>query len=157
MAGKFTMRGGDKLKKALRALPKEMQAGVKARVKAEATALAEQVKARAPVDTGALKGAIKVRTSQGGLRARVGVFEMKDTRIAGAAAGLIAKHGLGKSRALRVASALGGGPIYARWVEFGTTKMAARPYLFPTFKEKRRAILAGIATAARDAIKKANA
>lgn len=155
MAAKFAIRGGDKLMKAIRALPKEVQVGVKARIRAEADALAGAVQARVPVDTGALKAAIKVRMSQGGLKARVGIFQMKDARLASASARLMAKRGFKKGRAIRTASALGGSPLYARWVEFGTRKMSARPYLFPTFREKRRAILAGIAAAARNAIRKA--
>lgn len=148
----YRIRGGDRLMRVLKTLPREMTTEVRQTIKTSAESLAAEVRARAPEDTGALKSAIRARISQKGLRARVGIFGMKNTRIAGAAAGLMQKHGMKKGKAARLASALGAAPLWARWIEFGTVKMAARPYLFPTFREKRRAILGGITAAAKKAI-----
>lgn len=50
-----------------------------------------------------------------------------------------------------------GGVYWARWVEFGTAKMAGRPYFFPSYramrKEAKRMIRAAISQAVRNAIK----
>lgn len=155
MAARFKMTGGDKLLRMLRAAPKEAAAEVVAVVKKEAEALVEAMRNAAPSDTGALRAAIRARYAQRGLVARVGIFNMKDTRLAGAAVGLMRKHGLSKSRAVRIASALGGGPIYARWIEFGTTKMSPRPYLNTTFRARRSAIRGQILAATVRGLKKA--
>lgn len=159
---RFKVTGGDRLLRLLKNAPKEATAEVRGIVKRDGLALAEAARAAAPTPpgksgeaTGALKAAIKARFSQKGLVARVGIFGMKDTRLAGAAAGLMQKHGMKKSRAVRIASQLGAAPHYARWVEFGTTKMAAQPYLYPAFRQRRREIRQHIAQAATRAIKKA--
>lgn len=43
--------------------------------------------------------------------------------------------------------------FYARWVEFGTSKMAAQPYFFPGYRAVRKSVKNEIRAAARAAIK----
>ncbi len=155
MASGVKVTGGDKLLRLLKNAPEAARRDVVQLIRREGESLAEAMRAAAPEKTGALKAAIRARFSQKGLVARVGIFGMKDTRIAGAAAGLMQKHGIKKSRAIRIASALGGAPLYARWVEFGTTKTPAQPYLNPTFRSKRERIRGEIVRATVQALKKA--
>lgn len=155
MAGKFQMKGGDRLLRLLRAAPKAASDEVRAVVKKEAEALAEDIRGAAPEDTGALKAAIRARVSQRGLVARVGIFGIRKELLAGTAAGLRAARNISKRLAMRVASQLAGAPFYARFVEFGTQKTKAQPYLYPTFRQKRRAIRGAIVQAAVGAIRRA--
>jgi HK97 gp10 family phage protein len=39
--------------------------------------------------------------------------------------------------------------FYARWVEFGTVKMAAQPFFFPSYRANRRSVRARISRAMR--------
>lgn len=165
MAGKFKMRGGDKLMRLLKNAPKEATEEVRRVIRAEAEALRAQMQAAAPTPpgksgeaTGALKAAIKVRMSQKGLRARVGVFgptKRQRVRLAGVAAGLKAKRGGSLKRAKRIAQRLGGDVFYASFVEFGTKKAAAQPFVYPTFRAKRQKIRGDIVKAAVKSIRKA--
>lgn len=43
--------------------------------------------------------------------------------------------------------------FYARWQEFGTTKMRANPFFFPAYRAMKRTIRTRANKAARDAIK----
>jgi len=44
---------------------------------------------------------------------------------------------------------------YGKWLEFGTTRMAARPWLFPAFEKTRAANINAIRAAARGGFRKA--
>ena len=44
---------------------------------------------------------------------------------------------------------------YAKYLEFGTTKMAARPWLHPTFKRLKKRITKNVASAMRRSVAKA--
>jgi HK97 gp10 family phage protein len=101
-----------------------------------------------------LQSAIRARFSARGLRARVGIFGMQRAKLLAVAAAFKQRTGLTSRAAGRIASQLAKSPFYAVYVEFGTQKMPARPFLLPSFRQKRRAILAGIAAAARKAISK---
>lgn len=165
MAAKFKLRGGDKLMRLLRNAPQEAQDEVRRVIRANAEALRAQMQGAAPTppgksgeSTGALKAAIRIRYSQKGLRARVGVFgptKRQRTRIAGVAAGLKAKRGLTLKKAKRIAQRLAGDVFYASFVEFGTQKMAAQPFIYPEFRAKRTKIRNEIVKAATTAIRKA--
>jgi hypothetical protein len=56
-----------------------------------------------------------------------------------------------KIRALLVA-----GTIYAAWLEFGTSRMAARPHLLPRFHEAKGPFVERMRAIARDAVREAN-
>lgn len=164
MAGKFRIKGGDKLMRLLKHAPKEATEEVRRVIRAQADALASDMKARAPTPpgrsgqaTGALKAAIRARFSQKGLRARVGIFgptKRRKVQLAGVAAGLKARRGITLKRARKVTAQLAGDIFYARFVEFGTKKAAAQPFVYPPYRAKRRKIRADIVKAATKAIRK---
>ncbi|MFC7399587.1 HK97-gp10 family putative phage morphogenesis protein [Chelatococcus sp. GCM10030263] len=43
---------------------------------------------------------------------------------------------------------------YARWVEFGTVKMAAKPYFFPAYRSLRRRVRSRITRGVKGAVKR---
>jgi HK97 gp10 family phage protein len=133
--------GGDKLLRMLRNGPKSATEGLRKTIRKEGTALATAMRSAAPKGpTGLLSRSIRARYSSGGLVAKVGLFGLSKQRLAAATAGLRMKQGISRGRALRVASALGRNPFYARFVEFGTRRTPAQPYLYTTFGAKRPAI-----------------
>lgn len=52
-----------------------------------------------------------------------------------------------------IVSAGAGNAFYARWVEFGTIKTAARPFFFPVYRARRKKIRAAINRSINKAIK----
>ena len=161
MSAKFKITGGDKLTRHLKSLPPAATEEVRAAIKRQAAELVGQARAAAPVYAGpdkraipgALRDAIRARFSQKGLIARVGVFGAQSLRKAARAA-ILMRAGVGKRRAKRMAEAKERDAFYARFVEFGTQKMAARPFLHPTFRAARRGMRGEIAAAVVRAIKK---
>lgn len=161
MRASFKIRGGDKLMKHLKTLPAEATAETRAAIKRQAAALTAEMKALAPVYSGrdprpvpgALRDAIRPRFSQKGLYVRVGIFGAQAARKAARAA-VLTRKGVKRSRAKRLAEAAERDVFYARWIEFGTTKMRAQPFLYPTFRRHRAAFRGEIAGAVVKAIRK---
>jgi HK97 gp10 family phage protein len=115
------IEGLDKLKEALEQLPKELQKGpLRSAVSASAKVVQDRARELASEDTGTLKRAI-YRT-----RSRSGSSAVQETAIVGVRYG-------------RPYRRRGLDAWYWRFLEFGTRKMAARPFLRPAFdttKEK---------------------
>lgn len=161
MRATFRIRGGDKLIKHLKSLPAEAMAETRAVIKKQGNELVAEMKAIAPVYRGrdprpvpgALRNAIRARYSQKGLYVRVGIFGSTPARKAARAAVLMRK-GMKRGRAKRLAEAAERDVFYARWVEFGTTKMRPQPFLYPTFRRRRAAFRGELAGAVVRAIKK---
>lgn len=161
MAASFRIRGGDKLMKHLKSLPAEATAETKALIKRQGEALTAEMKALAPVYRGpdprpvpgALRDSIRARYSQKGLYVRVGIFGAQAARKAARAA-VLTRKGVKRGRAKRLAEAAERDVFYARWIEFGTTKMRPQPFLYPTFRRRRAAFRGEIAGAVVKAIKR---
>lgn len=161
----FKVHGLRELKAALEQLPREIQGKVLA---AAANAGAGVIKQRAielapEGETGNLKRAIYQRTLRGlpPSQARVWVSVRKgrarDRRR------LLARYQAGRATAAEVIKWGGNQAPYAHFVEFGTVKMAARPFLRPAVHEKageavekmKAALRSRIESAARKLAKRA--
>ncbi len=161
MAVRYQIRGGDKLLRHLKTLPAEAIAETRATIKRQAAALVAEMKARAPVYhgrdkravPGALRDSIRARFSQKGLYVRVGIFGSTPVKKAARAA-ILMRKGLKRGRAKRLAEAAERDAFYARFVEFGTVKMPARPFVYPSFRGRRVAFGKELAGAVVRAIKK---
>jgi len=124
----------DKILKDMRQLaPKLQKKGLTQALRKGMAPVRKSAKAKAPVDTGALKKAITVRTNsklgrrEGGAAVQLGIrggakeyANNAQNRREGRA---------GKSYEQ------GGNQFYFRFLEFGTSKMAARPFLRPALQE----------------------
>lgn len=160
MAGKFKMRGGDKLMRLLKNASKEASDTVRTVIRSEASKLVKAAQAAAPKDTGALRQAIRARYLKKGLLAQVGIFGLQRKNLLRASAAFRAsvtyRKGVkvGKRFAGRVSSQLIRAPFYAPHVEFGTKKMAKRPFLYPTYRGNRTKIRSEIVKASVRAIRK---
>jgi len=113
------------IKQALSKLPAVLQQRVVAgATRAAAKTIAEDAKSRVPVDTGNLKMSIKVRKAKKKER-KEGVetyYAVPVTKYFNRSATLRIK--MKKERVVH----------YAQMVEFGTSKMAARPFLRPAYE-----------------------
>jgi len=113
--------------------------------------------------TGLLAGALRVLSRVsfgGGLRAtfgfaglEIGVVQRRDT----AQGRLIVKAGLYKpSKVAGASKKYPYDPYYARWVEFGTAKMPARPFLAPALEQNRASVITILKEKTMAAIRKLN-
>jgi HK97 gp10 family phage protein len=141
--GKY-VTGQDDIRRRLKALPAAMMAEIDAALDKGA----EEIKAAAsvivPRDTGELAGAIEVRASLDGVKLR-GV----NTKFVRGKAGDV-------QRFVGVFATKRGGPgWYAAWVEFGTQRRTATPFLRPAYWAKRKRVQARVNRAVRKAAKEA--
>ena len=130
MKVKATIHGGKNLTRILKTLPDELQKPVRDTIRQEAEGILNAAKAAVPVDTGALRDSIRLRVTNKGLRARVGIFRI--------------------SKAKRLKGAVS--TFYAAFVELGTQYRKATPFLFPAFRARKTAARAAIASAAKTAL-----
>lgn len=91
-----------KTRRKLRKLDDDMLEQIRTAIAQGADMLQKEARYRVPVSSGLLQSSIKVKKNRDGLSARVGIFG-RDMKKA----------------------------FYARWVEYGTKKMTAKPYLAP--------------------------
>lgn len=125
------IKGGQNLARILKTLPDDLQQPVKDTIRQNAEAVAQAARSAVPVDTGALRDDIRVRFTNKGLRARVGIF-----------------------RQTKKQRAKGTDTFYAAFVELGTQFRKATPFLFPAFRSRKTTGRADIAKAAKDALQK---
>ena len=155
MAARWTLSGGDRLTKLLKQGPPSAIKDVADVIRQDAMSLRDAVKVAAPKGaTGLLERRIQARFSQKGLIARVGIFGISRKKATYIAKGLRAKYGFKGSRAGRIASLLLKDPYYARFVERGTVKMKARPFLFNTYGARRTKISSNIVKSATTALRR---
>jgi HK97 gp10 family phage protein len=128
---KATIRGGRNLARVLRTLPDDLQQPVKDVIRQQAEAVLQAAKSAVPVKTGALRDDIRIRFTNKGLRARVGVFRRTKRQLA-----------------------KGVSTFYAAFVEFGTQRSKPKPFLFPAFRARKTSGRAAIAKAAKNALQK---
>ena len=133
------VEGLDVLARRLRELPDRVRRVALIRaVKAAAEPIVVRAKALAPKDTGTLVQNIGVRFTRRGagrVSAQIGVFARKlsDKQR-------VAAHARARKRGKERASYRDlNDPFYARFVEVGTSKMAARPFLRPAFEMSKDA------------------
>lgn len=155
MNSRARVLGGDRLMRALRDLPDELRAPVRDELQRGGELVLGEAQRRVPVDTGALRDALALRVRARGLKVQVGLFRNSSaiarTKKALKAQGVM---GRGLNRAARALVDMSD-TFYARFVEFGTVKMRARPFLLPAAALYRSRIHAAVARAARDSLKKA--
>jgi HK97 gp10 family phage protein len=110
---KFKVTGVDKVVRKLRQFePKVQRQAVSKATRAGAKLIQAEAKANVPVDTGALKEAIKVRAPK----------KRKKGKVA-----TLVQVGAGDFK---------GDTFYGGMIEFGTSKMTARPFMTPAFETK---------------------
>jgi HK97 gp10 family phage protein len=102
------------------------QDAIRRAVKASGFRVQSSAKRNAPVRSGRLRRLIKLRFSEGKLSYTVGWIEEDFTRE--------------------------GKPFYPLYVEFGTSRMAARPTLFPASQEERPKLASELSTLLRAAL-----
>lgn len=145
MADSKNLTGFKELADALRSLgPKVARNGLRRAVSAGAAVIRDDARQRAPVATGEMRRDIMIkreRDARGGdtFGAKYSVFVRsgKKSRLAG------------KGRNVQKDS------YYWKFVEFGTSKMAARPFLRPAFASKRDAAVDAMGQKLGEAIESA--
>lgn len=150
-----------KLKASLQRLPERVRQALEIQVAQEAADLAAAVKRAVPVDTGTLRDTVRVERDGDVFSIAVGgPATTKKVRSRKVAAGR--KKTIGVSDADFARALLTGGNRgefdYARGVEFGHrtasgAHVAARPFLFPTYRARKKAIRRRVKAAARKAVK----
>lgn len=151
------VRGLKELADALRALPKELASKnggpLAVALRKAANVIKNEAKARAPVATGLLKKNIIVRRDR---KLPPDVNEMFELRVKA-----VKKKYANNKRNRRMrrdgnAYDVDGSAFYWRFLEFGTKKMRARPFMRPAFEAKKEAALQTFTTELAKAIDKAN-
>lgn len=126
MDAEFKVEGLAELRAALLELPRNIGRNVlRGAVNAGAREIAEEVKVRAPIDTGRLRAAVFRK------HARELSSAMRQTFIVGVRSG---KRHQQLTRGRRTVNL---DAFYWRFVEFGTSKMSARPFIRPAFDVKK--------------------
>ncbi|HJV73167.1 MAG TPA: HK97-gp10 family putative phage morphogenesis protein [Noviherbaspirillum sp.] len=137
------LSGFRELAAAMRELPERVARNTLRRATSSAAAIIRnEARAKAPVDTGEMRRDIQIkreRDTKGEMSAKYSVFVRsgKKSRLSG------------KSRDVQKDS------YYWRFVEFGTAKMAAQPFMRPAFETKKEAAVAQIGAALDAGIQKA--
>jgi HK97 gp10 family phage protein len=138
----FEVKGLKELNQTLQQLPVKLERNIlRGAIRAGANVIVEDARRRAPVLSvfdprrvfGALAKSIRVR----GVQSKNGVL------VGGVFAGGVADVGRGKEKVQADA-------FYARFVEYGTSKMAARPFLRPAIDSKTPAAIDATAGYIRD-------
>lgn len=132
MADGVKIEGLEALKDALRELPERVaRNALRAAVSAGAAEIRNEARNLAPVDTGEMKRDIQIkreRDDRGVLSARYSVFVRSGK----------------KSRLVGKGRNVGKDSFYWRFVEFGTAKMAAHPFMRPAFEHKKEVAVQAI-------------
>ncbi len=138
VGGEFAhVEGLRELAAGLRELPKVMENKIlRGALRAAAEVVANEARYRCPVRTGQLKASIRVSTRV--VNGRVICYVKAGSRYT---VFRIGKKGRSTKDAYKTIGANGGvdyqAAHYAFWIEFGTSKMAARPFMRPAFESKR--------------------
>lgn len=110
------MRGANKLRRTLKRMGPEATAEVR-KVLADGTQLILfNARSRVPVDTGNLRYELEAKTSSDGMSGRIGLVGKKAKKAA----------------------------FYGRFVEFGTKRQAARPFLVPAYEQSKDWIMTNL-------------
>jgi HK97 gp10 family phage protein len=148
----FKITGADDLSKALMALAPKVEKNIlRGAVRAGSVVIQKEAQARAPVlqspdprrKAGTLKNAIKVR----GSKVVQGKVVVGGVVVRPLTAGQIAKF---KARSGSAGANNPNDPFYANFVEFGTVKMAPRPFMRPALSSKAQSAIDTVAQYTRD-------
>ena len=135
MAETIKVHGLQELSQTLMKLPAELEKRViMGALRAAGQTIRKEAMARAPIlqepdprrRAGTLLKSISVRRVKGKVAVYVGVFGLSGKRMAAFKAGGGTKGANNPDD-----------PYYWKWVEYGTKKMAARPFLRPAFEAKK--------------------
>ncbi|MBI5111301.1 MAG: HK97 gp10 family phage protein [Rhodovulum sp.] len=126
------MPADDELRRYFRDLPFGVKRKVAQAIKDQADGLASEIKEAAPVKTGRLRDSVQVRRGRNTLE-------------------LVVTAG-GEATTGEVRGGSGVGYDYALGTEFGNAHVAAQPFFFPTYREKKDEIDAAIRAAVGEAL-----
>ena len=143
----MTVRNADKLIRKLRQLPLDMRAGVGSALTVSVSQL--DTYAKQQIQGGGRGGRTYRRRTVTHQASAPGEFPKTDTGQL--VSSLFFKVGSDKLRAF-----FGTKLAYGRYLEFGTSRMQARPWLRPTFKANIDQITDRVNKAVRDALRKAS-
>lgn len=135
--------GADKLKRKLAAFPAQARQQIAKALEQSAQEMVNLAKTLVPVDQGDLRDSIDWNWHG----APSGSMVLGEVRSGGRGAGNLSI----------VIYAGNDQAFYARWVEFGTSKNAARPYFFPAYRALRKRIRGRTTRAIRSAARSAAA
>jgi HK97 gp10 family phage protein len=146
------MKGLAELERKLRQLAEKMQGkALRQATNAGAQVIKRAARARVPVDTGLLKRNIVVgrsrRNSAKG-RESYNIFLKKEKRIYANTRANRRRNRVGKKYEVD------GPAFYGKFVEMGTSKMAARPFLRPAFEASKQAAVDAVRLKLAEVIKK---
>lgn len=146
MADEFmSLSGFRELAAALRELgPRVAKNALRRSVSSGAAVIRDAAKSNAPEDTGKLKRAIGIKRSKdarGEMSAKYQVFVRQ------------AKNGSIGQKNVKAYGKFDA--FYARWIEFGTSKMPAQPFLRPAFESQKENAVESIKEKLTDGVQKA--
>ena len=148
----FSIDGLKELDRQLRALPERVAGNALATaVSAGARVIRDEVIARAPVDTGALKSQIFTKR----LRSPSASEKMSIVGVRGGLAKYAKTKKNVRSGKAGQAYKTNGKTFYWKFIEFGTSKMAAHPFLRPAFDAKEQEAVKAITDKLDERIQKA--
>lgn len=135
------VQNSERLLRKLTRIPEAMREKIRTAMAAEADEIVEFARRLVPKDSGALAASIGWRW---GARAPNGSISIGTVEVPSGPNGTVLTLTIyaGNDRA-----------YYARFVEFGTSKMAKRPFFFPAYRARRREARNAIRRAVRAAAK----
>lgn len=140
------VEGLERFQRRLTAVPKAAKAELRRALEQSATEIVAHMKRLVPVDQGDLRDSINWTWGD----APQGAVVIAKSR---ASAGTKAAAGAG----LAITIYAGGGQaFYARFIEFGTVKMPARPFFFPTWRIYKKRAKSRISRGTKKAVKAAS-
>lgn len=172
----MAIEGLDRVSRKLALIPQRAMEALAEQLEANATALVAEMKRLAPKETGRLaasigwtwgdapKGTMTLGTVKGGRRSGQGFGVMRITIFAGGPTtkALMRKQLIKinpldhiKPGALEFRRQAAVEANYAFFQEFGTSKMAANPFFFPTYRAKKSAMKSAATRAFKKAVKDA--
>ncbi len=137
MAQKSKVLGLGSLKRKLLAIPEQAKAEIRKAMEASADEVVRLAKSLAPVDTGDLQMSISWTWGDA----------PKGTMTLGRVVG-------DKNDMVITVYAGGSEAYWARWVEFGTSKMKAQPFFLPAYRANRKRVRSRIKRGINKAAKK---
>lgn len=131
----------ERLLRKLRILPAAFRAEIKAAMAAQADEITDMMRRLVPVESGDLRDSIAWRWGKTAPKGSLAVAQVRD--------------GTAEQRGDLAITIYAGGSkaYYARWVEFGTRKMVARPFFFVSWRAGRKPAKNKIRAAVRKAAK----
>lgn len=128
MANKSRLVGVNRVRRTLRRIPEDARSGIRSALAAGADLMLNTAQSLVPVDSGLLRSQLRVQISRDGLGARIGLIGKRANRKA----------------------------YYGRFIEDGTVKKPARPFLAPAFELHKGEVIEAVSKAMADTLEKAS-